>query len=68
MISWIFIVLAHSNNSPQVDMPLHSAQSDFYSASSLKKVHRSTRVHANQYLLLLLNAAYLVERQPLPIL
>jgi hypothetical protein len=51
--SWICIVLAHWNNSPRVDMSLHS-DTLFW-------------LRANQYLLFLLNDACLAEKQHLPI-
>jgi len=47
--SWIFIVLAHWNNSHRVDMSSHSDTLSWF--------------RANQSLLFLLNAAYLVEKQ-----
>ena len=53
-LSWIFIVLAHWNNSPRVDMSLHSDTLFWF--------------WANQSLLFLLNAACLVEKQQIPIL
>ena len=52
--SWIFIVLAHWNKSPRWDMSLHS-DTLFW-------------VRASQYLLFLLNAACLAEKQQIPIL
>ena len=49
MLSWTFIVLAHWNNSPWIDMLPHSSTlSSFW---------------ANQSLLYLLNAACLAEKQ-----
>jgi hypothetical protein len=51
---WIFIVLAHWNNSPRVDMSLHSDTLFWF--------------RANQSLLFLLNAACLAEKQQIPIL
>ena len=51
--SWIFVVLTHWNNSLQVDMLLHSDALFWF--------------RANQSLLLLLNAACLVEKQQIPI-
>jgi hypothetical protein len=53
-LSWIFIVLAHWNNRPRVDMSLHS--------------DTLFRFRANQFLLFLLNAACLAEKQQIPIL
>ena len=53
-VSWIFIVLDHWNSSPWVDMSLHSDILFWF--------------WANQSLLLLLNAAYLVEKQQIQIL
>ena len=52
--SWIFIVLAHWNNSLQVDMSLHSDTLFWFLA--------------NQSLLFLLNAAFLAEKQQTSIL
>ena len=49
-----FIVLAHWNNSPQVDMSFHSDTLFWF--------------RANQSLLFLLNAACLAEKQQIPIL
>ena len=54
MLSWIFIVLAHWNNSPRVDMSLHSDTLFWF--------------RANQSLIFLLNAACLAEKQQIPIL
>jgi hypothetical protein len=51
--SWIFIVLAHWNNSPRIDMSLLSDTLFWF--------------RANQSLLLLLNAACLAEKQQIPI-
>jgi len=53
-LSWIFIVLAHWDNSPRVDMSLHS----------------DTLSHflANQSLLFLLNTACLAEKQEITML
>jgi hypothetical protein len=51
---WIFIVLAHWNNSLRIDMSLHSDTLFWF--------------WANQSLLLLLNAACLAEKQQIPIL
>jgi hypothetical protein len=48
-LSWIFIVLAHWNNSPRVDMSLHSDTLSWF--------------RANQSLFLLFNTVYLVEKQ-----
>ena len=53
-LSWIFIVLAQWNNSPRVDMSLHS-DTLFWSWS-------------NQSLLFILNVACLAEKQHIPIL
>jgi hypothetical protein len=53
-LSWILIVLAHWNNSPRVDMSLHSDTLFWF--------------RANQYLLFLLNAACLAAKQQIPIL
>ena len=47
-LSWIFIVLAHWNNSPRIDTSLHSDTLSWF--------------RANQSLLFLLNAAYLAEK------
>ena len=52
-LSWIFIVLAHWNNSPGVDMSLHSDILFWF--------------WANQCLLLLLTAVCLAEKQQIPI-
>jgi hypothetical protein len=49
----VFIVLAHWNNSPRVDMPLHSDTLFWF--------------RTNQSLLFLLNAACLAEKQQIPI-
>ena len=56
LLSWIYIVLAHWNNSPQADMLLHSDTLFWF--------------RANQSLLFLLkvNAACLAEKQQIPIL
>ena len=54
VISWIFIVLAHWNYSLLVDMSLHS--------------DTLSRFQTIQFLLLLLNAACLAEKQQMPIL
>jgi hypothetical protein len=54
MLSRIFIVLAHCNNSPRVDMSLHSDTLFWF--------------RANQSLLFLLNAACLAEKQQIPTL
>ena len=48
-LSWIFIVLAHWNNSPQIDMSPHS--------------DTLSRFRANQSLFFLLTAAYLAKKQ-----
>ena len=53
-LSWIFIVLAHWNNSPRVDMSIHSETLFWF--------------RANQSFLFLLNAACLAEKQHIPIL
>jgi len=53
-LSWNFIVLAHCNNSPRVEMSLQS-DTLFW-------------LRANQSLLFLLNAACLAEKQQIPIL
>jgi hypothetical protein len=53
MLSWIFIVLAYWNNSPRVDMSLHS--------------DTLFRFQANPFLLFLFNAACLAEKQQIPI-
>ena len=50
-LSWIFIVLAHWNNSPRVDMSLHTL----------------SWFRAIRSLLLLLNAVWLAEQQQKPI-
>jgi hypothetical protein len=52
--SWIFIVLAHWNNSPRIDMSPHLDTLFWF--------------RANQSLLFLLNAAYLAEKQQIQIL
>ena len=54
MLSWIFIVLAHWNNSPRIGMSLHLDTLSWF--------------RANQSLLFLLNAAFLAEKQQIPIL
>jgi hypothetical protein len=54
ILSWIFIVLVHWNNSPQIDMSPHSDTLPWF--------------RANQFLVFLLNAACLAEKQPIPIL
>ena len=51
-LSWIFIVLAHWNNSPQKDMSPHSNTLSWFRANQL---------------LFLLNAACLAEKQQMPI-
>jgi hypothetical protein len=53
MLSWIFIVLARRNNSPRVDMSLHSDTLFWF--------------RANQSLVFLLNAACLARKQQIPI-
>jgi hypothetical protein len=53
-LSWIFIVLDNWNNSPRIDMSLHS--------------DTLSRFRANQSLLFLLNAVCLAEKQQIPIL
>jgi hypothetical protein len=53
-VSWVFIVLAHWNNSPRVDMSLHSDTLFWF--------------RANQSLLFLLYAACLAEKPQIPIL
>ena len=55
-LSWIFIVLAHWNNSPRIDMYPHSESDTLY------------WFRATQSLLFLLNAACLVEKQQIPTL
>ena len=52
--SWIFIVLAHWNNSPRLDMSLNSNTLSWF--------------WANQSFLLLRNDAWLAEKQQIPIL
>ena len=52
MLSWIFIVLGQWNNNSLVDMSLHSDTLFWY--------------QANQSLLLLLNAAFLTDKQQIP--
>ena len=52
-LSWIFILLAHWNNSPCIDMSLHSGTLFWF--------------RDNQSLLLLLRAACLAEKQQIPI-
>ena len=54
MLSWIFIVLAHWNNSPRIDMSLHIDTLFWF--------------RAIQSLLLLLIATCLAEKQHIPIL
>ena len=54
MLSSIFIVLAHWNNSLRVDMLLNSDILSWY--------------RTDQSLLFLINAAYLAEKQQIPIL
>jgi hypothetical protein len=51
-LSWIFIVLAHWNNNPWLDMWPHSDTLSW--------------LQANQSLLFLLNAAFLAEKQQIP--
>ena len=51
-LSWIFIVLAHWNNDPWVDMSLHSDTLTWF--------------RVNQYLLFLLSTARLTEKQKIP--
>ena len=53
-LSWIFIVLAHWNNSPWTDMSIHSDTLFWF--------------WANQFLLFLINAECLAEKQQIPIL
>jgi hypothetical protein len=53
LLNWIFILPAHWNNSPRVDMSLHSDTLSLF--------------RANQSLLILLTAACLVEEQLTPI-
>ena len=53
-LSWIFIMLAHWNNSSRVDMSLHS-DTLFW-------------LRTNQYFPFLLNVACLAEKQQIPIL
>jgi hypothetical protein len=53
-LSWIFIVLAHWNNSPRVDMSVNSDTLFWF--------------RANQSLLFLMNAVCLAEKQQIPIL
>ena len=53
-VNWIYIVLSHWNNSPRVDVSLHS--DTLYPFID------------NQSLILLINAACLVEKQQIPIL
>jgi hypothetical protein len=50
--SWIFIVLAHWNNSLQIDMSPHSDTLSWF--------------RANQYLLFLRNASFLAQKQQIP--
>ena len=52
-LSWIFIVLAHWNNSRWIEISPHS--------------HTLSWLRANQSLLFLLNAAGLAEKQQIPI-
>jgi hypothetical protein len=54
MLSWIFIMLAHWNDSPWIDMSLHPDTLSCF--------------RANQSLFFLLNAACLAEKQQIPIL
>jgi len=53
-LTWIFIVLAHWNNSLWVDMSLHMDTLSWF--------------QANQSLFVLLNAACLAQKQQIPIL
>ena len=53
MLSWILIVLAHWNNSPRVDMSLHSDALSWF--------------RVNQSLIFLLNTACLADYQQIPI-
>ena len=53
-LSWIFIVLAHWNNSPRIDMSPYLDKLSWF--------------RSNQSLLFLLNAACLAEKQQTPIL
>jgi hypothetical protein len=53
MLSWFFIVLADWNNSPRVDMSLHSNTLFWF--------------RANQSLRYLLNSACLAQKQHIPI-
>ena len=53
-LSWIFIVLTHRNNNPQIDMSLHS--------------DTLSRFWSNQSLLCVFYAVFLVEKQQIPIL
>jgi len=50
--SWIFILLAHWNNSPRIDMSLHLDTLSWF--------------RANQSLVFCLNAVCLTEKQQLP--
>ena len=54
LVGLIFIVLVHWKNSPWIDMSFHSDTLSW--------------LRANQYLLFLLNAAWLAEKQQIPIL
>ena len=54
MLSWIFILLHHWNNSLQVDMLLHYDTLSWF--------------RANQSFLFLLNTVYFAEKQQIPIL
>jgi len=53
-LSWIFIVLAHWNNSPEVDISLHWDTSSWF--------------QDNQSLFLLLKTVCLADKQQIPIL
>jgi hypothetical protein len=54
MLSWIFILLVHRNNCPRVNMSLHSDTLSWFRAN-----------HPSLYLL---NAAWMTEKQQIPIL
>ena len=66
--SWIFIVLAHSNNSPRIHMSPHSDTSFWFRKVNISTLmvfrnQRRRRFRVNQSLLFLLNVAYLADKQ-----
>jgi len=54
ILSWIFIVVTHWNNSPRIDILPHSSTLSWF--------------RANQSLLFLRNAVFIAEKQQIPIL